>query len=166
MLRRKMTEKVLGRMEKLRGEGLTYGEISEKTGLSIPTVAKYMRKERLGGRRGEGKRTRMTPELLERMADLRKRGLTYMEIAGKLGIALQTVARHMRKTGLGDRRRKVTGEVLERMRELVGAGLPKKEIADRLDLSYNTVLMYLKGEEGLLARLRRRLGLKSSHRSG
>jgi len=44
------------------------------------------------------------------MIDMRKRGLTYKEIAGELGIALQTVARHMQAKKLGGRRKRVTGE--------------------------------------------------------
>lgn len=156
---RKVTGEVLERMRELRAKGLTYKEIAGKTGLSLPTVAKYMRKGRLGGRRGKGKRTRVTPGLLERMADMRKRGLTYMEIAGKLGVCSETVAKHVRKAGLGGRRRKVTGEVLEEMRRLRKEGLSYGKIADKLGLSYETVLNYLEREGGLLARLRRRLGL-------
>ena len=128
-------------------------------------------------RKRKRKRTRITPEILERMVDLRKRGLIYKEIAEKLGIALQTVAIHMHKEGLGGRRRKVTGEVMERMRDLEKEGVSKKEIADKLNLSYGTVLRYLKREElglvgekeekvveekegkaGLVGRLKRALG--------
>jgi len=157
---RKVTEEVLERMEKLMGEGLTYQEIAGKTGLSLRTVANYMRGNGRSGLKRKFKRTRITPELLERMADLRKRGLTYEEIARKLGIAIITIAKRMREEGLGGRRRKVTGEVLERMRELRWMGVPKKEIADKLNLSYTTVLMYLRREEGLVGRLKRKLGLK------
>ena len=108
-----------------------------------------------------GKRTRITPEVLERMAGLRRRGLTYKEITRKLGVAPTTVATHMREEGLGGRRRKVTVEVLERMRSLREAGVPKKEIADELNLSYGTVLMHLRREElGLVGRLKRKLGFK------
>ena len=95
------------------------------------------------------------------MVGLRKRGLTYGEIAEELNIAFQTVANYMRKEGLGGRRRKVTREVMERMRGLREAGVPKKEIADKLNLSYGTVLMYLKREElGLVEKLKRKLSLK------
>ena len=44
---RKATQKVLERMKELRKEGLTYREIAEKTSLSRPSVAEYMRKGRL-----------------------------------------------------------------------------------------------------------------------
>lgn len=40
---RKVTEEALERMKKLKGEGLTYGEIAEKIGLSRPTVAVHLR---------------------------------------------------------------------------------------------------------------------------
>jgi len=56
-------------------------------------------------------------------------------------------------------RRKVTPEVLEEMGRLRREGLTYGEIADKLGLSYITVLKYLKRKEGLLAGLRRRLGL-------
>ncbi len=58
MPKKKVTPEVLGEMERLKGEGLTYHEIAEKTGLSPPTVAVY-----LGGK---GKRTRITPEIIDR----------------------------------------------------------------------------------------------------
>ncbi len=157
---RKVTVEVLERMRKLRGKGLTYQEIAGKTGLSHPTVANYMKKEGLRGRRGKRKRARITPEIFERMAGLRRRGLTYEEIARKLDVALKTVARHMREEGLGGRRRKVTGEVLKRMRDLRELGVHKKKIADKLNLSYETVLIYLKGEEGFFEKLKRKLSLK------
>ena len=51
MPKRKVTPEVLGEMKNLKGEGLTYEEIAEKTGLSHPTVSEYMRKERLEGQR-------------------------------------------------------------------------------------------------------------------
>jgi len=104
------------------------------------------------------KRTRVTPELLGRMADMRKRGLTYKEIAKKLGVSFQTVASRMQREGLGGMRRKVTPEVIERMRELRRDGMSKRRIAGEMGLSYGTVLEHL-GEEGILGRLRRRLGL-------
>ncbi|GAI15679.1 unnamed protein product, partial [marine sediment metagenome] len=47
------------------------------------------------------KRARITPEIVERMVELRKRGFTYKKIARELGIAFQTVAKHMRDEGLG-----------------------------------------------------------------
>jgi len=52
-------------------------------------------------RKRKRKRTRITPEIIERMVELRKRGSIYGEISKELGIALQTVAKHMqtKKTG-------------------------------------------------------------------
>lgn len=44
------------------------------------------------------------------------------------------------------------------MRVLRKDGMPRKRIADELGLSYATVLEHLR-EDGLLGRLRRRLGL-------
>lgn len=53
MPRKKVTEEVLERMRHLKGEGLTYREIAEKTGLSHPTISEYLRKGRLeGGKAG------------------------------------------------------------------------------------------------------------------
>lgn len=53
MPRKKVTEEVLERMKNLKKEGLTYQEIARKIGLSRPTVAEYLRKERLeGGKAG------------------------------------------------------------------------------------------------------------------
>ena len=49
------------------------------------------------------------------MVELRKQGFTYKKIGKELGIALQTVAKHMREEGLGGRE-KVTEEVLKEMR--------------------------------------------------
>jgi len=126
--------------------------------------------------RGKRKRTRITSEILEKMVDLRKRGFIYKEIAEKLGIAIQTVAKHIQKEGLGGWRKKVTGEVMERMRELKGEGLSYEKIAGRLGLSVTTVCSHLKKEEkvgpieekeekveekvGFVGKLKRRLGLK------
>ena len=93
------------------------------------------------------------------MVELRKQGFTYKKIAKELGIAFQTVAKHMRAEGLGGRRRKVTEEVLEEMRKLREAGLSKRRIADKLGLSYETVLRYLR-EEGFIERLKRKMGLR------
>ena len=97
MPRRKVTPEIVGRMEKLKKEGLTYEEIAGKTGLSRSTVAVYMRGE---------KRKRITPEIIEKMTDLRKQGLTYRKIGEELGIALQTVARHMQAKKLGAGRKR------------------------------------------------------------
>lgn len=157
---RKVTGEVLERMRELKGEGSTYQEIAGKTGLSLRTVADYMRGKGRSGLKRKFKRTRITQEFLERMAALRRRGLTYEEIADDLGIATITVAKRMRKEGLGNRRRKVTGEVLKRIRDLEKEGVPKKEIADKLNLSYGIVLKCLKREEGLVGKLKRRLGFK------
>ena len=109
-------------------------------------------------RKRKRRRARITPEIIEKMVGLRKRGFTYKKIAGELGIAFQTVAKHMRGEGLGGRE-KVTPKVLEEMRELREAGLSKKEIADKLGLSYETVLRYLR-EEGFFEWVKRKLGLK------
>jgi len=105
------------------------------------------------------KRARITPEIVEKMTGLRKRGLTYEEIAGELGVALPTVARHIRVEGLGGRRKKVTPEVLKEMRSLRDAGLSKKEIAEKLGLSCTTVFRYL-GEEGFFDKIKRKMGLR------
>lgn len=45
--RRKVTPEIIKRMQRLRGEGLTYMKISDKLGLSYLTVYKYLKK---GGR--------------------------------------------------------------------------------------------------------------------
>ena len=116
------------------------------------------------------KRTRITSEILEKMVDLRKRGFIYKEIAEKLGIALQTVAKYMRKEGLGGRGRKVTPEIVEEMKSLREKGMSYNKIADRLGLSVMTVYNHLKKEEkveekkeekvGLIEKLKRKLGLR------
>ena len=93
------------------------------------------------------------------MADLRRRGSTYGGIARELGVAFQTVAKHMREEGLGGRRKKVTKEVLEEMRNLREAGASKKEIADKLSLSYAIVFRYLR-KKGFFERLKRKMGLR------
>ncbi len=109
-------------------------------------------------RKGKRKRARITPEIIEKMVDLRKRRFTYKKIAKELGVSFQAVARHMRIEGLGGKR-KVTSEVLEEMKELRDAGLPKKRIAEKLGLSYATVFSYLRGN-GFFERLKRKMGLK------
>jgi|GEM_PF-2482506 len=115
------------------------------------TVYNHLQKKR--------KRTRITPEIIEKMIDMRKRGLTYKEIAGELEIALQTVARHMQTKKLGGRKKKVTGEVLEEMRKLREAGLSKRRIAEKLGLSYGTVFRYL-GGESFFEKIKRKMGLR------
>ncbi|GAI10022.1 unnamed protein product, partial [marine sediment metagenome] len=65
-------------------------------------------------RKGKRKGARITPEIIERMVELRKRGFTYKKIAKELGVSFQAVARHMRVKKLGGRE-KVTEEVLEEM---------------------------------------------------
>ena len=73
------------------------------------------------------KRTRITSEILEKILNLRKRGLTDEEIAAQINITSQTVAKYVRKEGLGGRRKKVNREVLDRMDNLVKAGMRKKK---------------------------------------
>ncbi len=92
------------------------------------------------------------------MVGLRKQGFTYKKIARELGIAFQTVAKHMRDEGLGGRK-KVTPEVLKEMKELREAGLSKRRIAEKLGISYNTALNYL-GREGFFEKLKRKMGLR------
>ena len=121
MPRRKATQEIVEEMRRLRREGMSYGKIAVRFGLSPMTVYNHLQKK------GKGRRTRITPEIVEEMADMRRRGLTYEEIAEKLGIAFQTVAKYMREEGLSGRRRKVTREVMERMRELRGPDCPKRK---------------------------------------
>ena len=109
-------------------------------------------------RKRKRRRARITPEIIEKMVGLRKRGFTYKKIARELGVALQTVAKHMRDEGLGGRE-KVTEEVLKEMRALRDAGVPKREIAEKLNLSYGTVFKHLR-EEGFIGKLKRKLGLR------
>lgn len=106
------------------------------------------------------RRVRITPEILGRILDLRRRGLTYLAIATKIKISCQTVAKYVRKEGLGGRKRKVTREVLERMDNLLRKGMPKKRIARKLNLSYGTVLRYLKEKAGAVEKLKKWLDLK------
>jgi len=93
----------------------------------------------------------------ERMEELRRRGLTYAKIAGKLGVAFQTVAGHIRRIGLEGRRMKVT-EVLDEMRRLREEGMTYQGIANKFGLSTMTICNYLRKRPGLIERLRRRLG--------
>lgn len=107
------------------------------------------------------RRTKITSKILEEMVGLRKRGLTYEEIAARLNITSVTVAKYLRREGLGGRKKKVTGEVLNKMDNLVRTGMHKKEIADKLSLSYGTVLRYLKEEKlGSMEKLKKWIGLK------
>ena len=108
-------------------------------------------------RKRKRRRTRITPEIIEKMVGLRKRGSTYKKISKELGIAYITVAKHMRAEGLGGRE-KVTEGVLKEMRDLREAGLSKRRIAEKMGLSYMTVSKYLR-EEGFFERVKRKLGL-------
>jgi orotate phosphoribosyltransferase-like protein len=110
-------------------------------------------------RKRKRKRMRITPEIIEKMVGLRKRGFTYKKISKELGVALQTVAKHIQTKKMGGRKKKVTEEVLEEMRNLLETGLSKRRIADKLDLSYETVLRYL-GEEGFFKKIKRKMGLR------
>ncbi len=105
------------------------------------------------------KRARITPEIIEKMVELRKRGSTYGEISKELGVSFQTVAMHMQAKKLGGRKKKVTEEVLKEMRDLRETGLSKRRIAEKLNLSYVTVSRYLK-EEGFFKRLKRKMSLR------
>lgn len=93
------------------------------------------------------------------MTGLRKQGLTYKEIARELGVALQTVAKHMQAKKLGGGRKKVTPEVLEEMKGLREAGLSKREIAKNMGLSYAIVFRYLR-KKGFFEKLKRKMGLR------
>jgi len=96
------------------------------------------------------------------MTGLRKQGLTYKEIARELGVALQTVAKHMQAKKLGGRRKKVTPEVLEEMKKLRAEGMSHGKIAGRLGLTPMTVYNHLRKRErhGFIERLKRKMGLR------
>jgi len=104
------------------------------------------------------RRARITPEIIGKMVELRKRGFTYKKIAKELGVAFQTVAMHIRDEGLGGRE-KVTEEVLEEMKNLREAGLSKRRIAEKLGLSYATVFRYLRGKK-FFEKIKRKMGLR------
>ena len=60
-------------------------------------------------------RRKVTPEVLEEMGRLRREGLTYGEIAGRLGLAPMTVYNNLRKKR---RRTRVTWELLKEMADM------------------------------------------------
>lgn len=42
-------------------------------------------------------RTKVTPEIVKRMEELRKKGLSYVKIAGELNVSPMTVYSHLKK---------------------------------------------------------------------
>jgi DNA invertase Pin-like site-specific DNA recombinase len=53
--------------------------------------------EVIGDRMARKGRRKVTPEIIEEMKRLRKNGLSYEKIAGKLGLSVMTVYNHLKK---------------------------------------------------------------------
>lgn len=64
------------------------------------------------------------------------------------------------------RRRKLEPEVIEKIRELRRKGIPVKKIAKELKVSVPAVYKHLKKKEGLIEKLKKKLGLHKKSNLG
>lgn len=86
-------KKTVDKIIKLRQEGLSIDNITEKTGVSVWTVRKYLR---LNGYvlPVEGKRVALPQKTINKMKKLKKEGYSGTEIAGKLKVSPSVIYKY------------------------------------------------------------------------
>jgi DNA invertase Pin-like site-specific DNA recombinase len=65
-------------------------------------------------------RRKVTPELMERMRELRAKGWPYQRIAAELGLSVMTVYNHLKKAEVGEPRGEATRGKEEEKKEKKG----------------------------------------------
>ncbi len=149
-------ETVEEQIRALNGQGVTDADIAVKIGLSYSTVRRYRDRLGLPGRGFPGRRrdSLNVPETLRKVGYWHGQGFRDGEIASKLGISSQSVARYRRQLGLKGHlaRAKVGDWDKDQQDALVrfwhGRGLSDGRIGRKIGLAQSSV-----------TRVRNRLGL-------
>lgn len=81
-------------LEEWRKQKLSYKEMAEAAGVSIPTIGKYLRQY------GMVKGRLVPPEDKQRFINMRKSGISTQEIADNMGYVYSTVYRTLKESGL------------------------------------------------------------------
>lgn len=85
--------KTVEHIMQLRKEGFTYGDISEITGVSHGTIARYAK----GKAKKAKTRPRITEAQIKQMNDLLNKGMTKTKIAEELNVSMNSVIRNTPK---------------------------------------------------------------------
>lgn len=130
-------------------DGVDVSNIARSVGVAPGRIVRFAKLEGIMPKRTKKGRTEITPEMAERIAQLRKEGLTIEQIAQELNIGTVTVSKYIRLGGLPNTRpRKVTASTRERLAELVKEGRSNKDIAEELGISEPRVGQLI-NQEGL-----------------
>jgi DNA-binding CsgD family transcriptional regulator len=150
---KRIAEKTISEMVKLKRAGLTNKEIAKRLSISQPTVGQYLKREMRDYEKYKNLSKKIAEKTISEMVKLKRAGLTNKEIAKKLSVSRITVGRYLRKEmnfyekyrekGKG---KKVTDTAIKKMIEMRREGKTLKEIAKKLSLSHTTVMNYLRKE--------------------
>lgn len=91
--RRGHSQEVKDEVYRLLDSGVTYAEVAERTGVSMPTIGVWNRARGGGAKRERGH----SPAVKDRVNRLLDNGMMQKDIAAKTGIALSTIGRWKRE---------------------------------------------------------------------
>lgn len=92
-----------------------------------------------------GYRGKMTREMKDRLEVFHREGRTWPEIAGALGVTVDTVKYHGKQLGLTREQKRVTSRIRADIFRLKAKGMTNVAIARRLDFHVATINEALKG---------------------
>lgn len=129
-------EKKTELIEILRLGEFSKRQISNEYGVSLMTLYRLIRKEKIDAPRTYNVKT-PDPVIL-RMKELREQGLALRAISERLKVSLPTVYRYTKK----DSPRRLAQDTIEEITKLRDSGLLKKDIAKKLGVAPSTVTYY------------------------
>ena len=84
---------------------LGYKRTARELGIPVGTCRDWSRRwQMLGDSKGSGRKSQLTGPVKRRIAQLRKRGYTYVGISSIVGISSQTIRRYCIVTGISEAR--------------------------------------------------------------